>query len=122
MVLNSFGPIRTQPPQMVGAGVQGGGGLPGNPVVATMPPPNMIPQKTLRDVEIGRRIRFAVYATVLFFAISSPLMYKLLRELIAFFSSDSRPLIDEGGAPTARGLVLTTLVYFVAIIAVSLSQ
>ena len=58
----------------------------------------------------GLKLKFTIYGTLLFFLISSPVMFSLTRSLFG------NSLTDSSGCPTNTGVIIHSLVYMLALV------
>lgn len=71
--------------------------------------PNNCPEK---ELSIGKKIKYSFFSTLIFFFVSSPIMYQLMQKLYG----NSFIVSDENGCPSNSGLLLHTAVFFVIIL------
>jgi len=57
---------------------------------------------------LGEKIKISFYTSMIFFFVSSPLLYKLVQNFLGSMVDVS----DDRGCPTNQGLLLHTAVFF----------
>ena len=60
----------------------------------------------------GTKLKHSIYGTLIFFFISSPMLYSTLNLTIG------SQVADVNGCPTMMGIGLTSLIYFISLIAI----
>lgn len=67
-----------------------------------------------RHVEVTvQKVKYAFYAAIAFFVLSTPVTYRFLSESIGFFMNTTGFFDAEKGAPTVKGIFLHSGVFFV---------
>jgi len=62
--------------------------------------------------DVAKKVKYSLYATLIFFALSSSALFEITRKV---YSAD---LADANGCPTLLGVIVHSVVYFLALIAV----
>jgi len=64
-----------------------------------------------QGLSTGRKIKYSFYAALIFFFVSSPMMYQLTQKINGHFMN----VLDNSGCPSNSGLLLHTFIYFIII-------
>ena len=64
-----------------------------------------------KQLSIGKKVKYSFYSALIFFFISSPIMYQLTQKLNGHFVNTS----DPSGCPSNTGLLLHTGIFFLII-------
>ena len=63
------------------------------------------------SLTVGQKAKISFYSALIFFFLSSPLLYKFVQNLFGAYVMVS----DENGCPTNQGLLLHTAVFFTVV-------
>ena len=66
---------------------------------------------TEKQLSLGKKIKYSFYSALIFFFISSPVMYQITNK----FNSYSFNILDQAGCPSNSGLLLHTIIFFIII-------
>jgi hypothetical protein len=69
---------------------------------------NNCPEK---ELSVWRKIKYSFYSALIFFFVSSPIMYQLMNRLYGHYFMVS----DANGCPSNSGLLLHTFIFFIII-------
>jgi hypothetical protein len=61
-------------------------------------------------LSFGLKVKYSLYSALIFFLIANPITYKVVNSII--------PGVASNGCPTPFGLVLHTIVFFLALLGV----
>ena len=64
-----------------------------------------------KQLSLGKKIKYSFYAALIFFFVSSPMMYQTMQKLNGHIINVS----DPAGCPSNSGLILHTFIYFLII-------
>jgi hypothetical protein len=67
------------------------------------------------EKEKGQKIKIAFYATVLFALLSHASAYRIMNMVYNAITSKPFELLSEQGAPTIKGVVIHSIIFFVAL-------
>jgi hypothetical protein len=67
------------------------------------------PNSQPKSISLGSKVRYTLYASVLFFFLSAPFVHEFLGKL---FKNDFE-LVDVEGHQTLKGMAVTTGIFFV---------
>jgi len=65
-----------------------------------------------KELSVGKKFKYSFYSALIFFFISSPIMYQLMNRIHGSIFVVS----DENGCPSNSGLLLHTILFFIIII------
>jgi len=64
-----------------------------------------------QKLSIGQKITYSFYSAMLFFFLSSPILYQFIQKLYG-----SSITMSDNGCPTYMGLIIHTILYFLIIL------
>jgi len=64
-----------------------------------------------KELSVGKKFKYSFFSALIFFFISSPVMYQLMNSIHGNLFKVS----DENGCPSSSGLLLHTLMFFIVI-------
>ena len=64
--------------------------------------------KEKKSISVGQKIKISFYSAMIFFFISSPLLYQFVQKTFGEYVN----VADQAGCPTNQGLLLHTAVFF----------
>lgn len=64
-----------------------------------------------KELSIGKKFKYSFFSALIFFFISSPIMYQLMNNI----NQNVFIIADENGCPSNSGLLLHTFLFFIII-------
>ena len=64
-----------------------------------------------KHLSIGKKVKYSFYAALIFFFVSSPMMYQTMQKMNGHLIL----VADAAGCPSNSGLILHTFIYFLII-------
>jgi hypothetical protein len=64
-----------------------------------------------KELSVGKKLKYSFFSALIFFFISSPIMYQLMSRL----NGNLFVVADVNGCPSNSGLLLHTLIFFLII-------
>lgn len=68
-------------------------------------------QSSEKHLSTGKKLKYSFYAALIFFFVSSPMMYQMMQKINGHIINVS----DASGCPSNSGLLLHTFIYFLII-------
>lgn len=65
-----------------------------------------------KQKQTGKRFKVAFFAAIAFFVLSNTVAYRIMNQVFLAFTGKTNEILSEAGFPTAKGMFLHTVAFF----------